>query len=298
MFDLRYHVVSLVAVFIALIVGIIVGVGMSDRGLLRAGERRVLEDEIDDLRRDLEAANRRQSQRADEERAAGTLLTEFYPLLVRERLEGTRVALVFVGSADETVSGTLRTALGDAGAPGPLRMRALKLPLDLRLAYRALARSGQASFVGRERLRDLGAQLARELVEGRETPLWAALTPQLVAERSGSAFPPVDGVVLARTVEPQRGGTARLLNGFYAGLAGSGVPVVGVETADANPTALDVFSAAGASTVDSVETIAGRLALVLLLAGGTPGSYGLGVEAADGPIPPLDSVPDRPAQGG
>jgi hypothetical protein len=294
-FDLRYHVVSLVAVFIALIVGIIVGVGMSDRGLLRAGERRVLESEIEDLRRDLEAANTRQSQRADEERAAETLLNQFYPRLIADRLRGTRVALVFVGSADDTVSRTLRQTLADAGAPGPLRMRALEVPVDLRLVYRSLGRSGQSSYIGRERLRELGAGLARELVDGRETPLWAALTPQLVAERSGSAFPPVDGVVVARTVEPQRGGTARLLGGLYAGLAGAGVPAVGVEPVEANPSALEVFSGSGLSTVDSVETTTGRLALVLLLAGGTPGSYGLG-QAPDGPFPPLESVPE-PARG-
>ena len=33
MFDLRYHVASLAAVFLALIIGILVGVGISDRGL-------------------------------------------------------------------------------------------------------------------------------------------------------------------------------------------------------------------------------------------------------------------------
>ena len=33
MFDLRYHVASLAAVFIALVIGILVGVGIADRGV-------------------------------------------------------------------------------------------------------------------------------------------------------------------------------------------------------------------------------------------------------------------------
>ena len=37
MFDLRYHVASLAAVFVALIIGILVGVGISDRGLVDRG---------------------------------------------------------------------------------------------------------------------------------------------------------------------------------------------------------------------------------------------------------------------
>ena len=34
MFDLRYHVASLAAVFLALVIGILVGVGISDQGLV------------------------------------------------------------------------------------------------------------------------------------------------------------------------------------------------------------------------------------------------------------------------
>jgi hypothetical protein len=39
MFDLRYHVASLAAVFLALIIGILVGVGISDRGSSTARRR-------------------------------------------------------------------------------------------------------------------------------------------------------------------------------------------------------------------------------------------------------------------
>ncbi len=39
MFDLRYHVASLAAVFIALVVGILVGVGISGRGFVDDVER-------------------------------------------------------------------------------------------------------------------------------------------------------------------------------------------------------------------------------------------------------------------
>ena len=39
MFDLRYHVASLAAVFIALIIGILVGVGLSGSGVNKADLR-------------------------------------------------------------------------------------------------------------------------------------------------------------------------------------------------------------------------------------------------------------------
>ena len=53
MFDLRYHVASLAAVFLALVIGILVGVGISSGGFVQKGERRILNDKIDELERNL-----------------------------------------------------------------------------------------------------------------------------------------------------------------------------------------------------------------------------------------------------
>ena len=43
MFDFRYHVASLTAVFLALVIGILVGVGIADRGLLDQAKKTLLE---------------------------------------------------------------------------------------------------------------------------------------------------------------------------------------------------------------------------------------------------------------
>ena len=39
MFDLRYHVASLAAVFLALVVGILIGVGLTTQGVISTSER-------------------------------------------------------------------------------------------------------------------------------------------------------------------------------------------------------------------------------------------------------------------
>ena len=49
MFDLRYHVASLAAVFLALVIGILVGVGISDTGYVDKGYRGLLEQRIESL---------------------------------------------------------------------------------------------------------------------------------------------------------------------------------------------------------------------------------------------------------
>ena len=98
MFDLRYHVASLAAVFLALIIGILVGVGIADRGLLDKGTKRLLEDRIAVLQNRLDNATQHTAAADREQRALQSYVTDTYPVLVRNRLRGAHIAVVFVGS--------------------------------------------------------------------------------------------------------------------------------------------------------------------------------------------------------
>jgi hypothetical protein len=285
MFDLRYHVASLAAVFLALLIGILVGVGISGKADEARNEE--LRREIADLRGRLESAadNRAGLQQAHE--ADKAFAEDVYPVLIEDRLRGMRIALLFVGSVD---AAHVQRALEDAGATRP-RMRALRIPVDPEKLDRALVgRADLAEYRGEDRLDDLGRLLAAELVTGGDTPAWDALTSQIVEEKSGTFRQAADGVVVVRTAKPQAGPTARFLTGLYAGLADSAVPAVGAETAAENPSAVGVWNRAGLSSVDNVDTAAGRLALALLLAGGDGGQYGI-KDSADDVLPPIEALP-------
>jgi hypothetical protein len=67
------------------------------------------------------------------------------------------------------------------------------------------------------------------------------------------------------------------------------LPVVGVQTIGAE-TDLALFRQQGVSSVDDVDTLAGRLALALLLQGAQPGHYGVKDSATDGVAPPIEPV--------
>ena len=60
---------------------------------------------------------------------------------------------------------------------------------------------------------------------------------------------------------------------------------MGAERLRAKDSAVDAFAREDLSTVDDLDTEAGRLALVLLLAGASPGSYGVKKTADDGVLP-------------
>jgi Copper transport outer membrane protein, MctB len=291
MFDLRYHAASLLAVFVALILGIVVGVGLSGRGLVEESERRNLNRQIDELEQQLaEAGDRTRAQAA-----ASAFVAEAYDAVMRNRLADGRVALLFLGSVDEGTREAAVEAISAAGG-NPVRLRALELPVDPEAIASALAsKSAVAGFSGEDQLENLGRAMGRELVSGGETPLWDALGGELVRERSGSSATEVDGVVVARSAGRAQGGaTARFLDGLYAGLQGD-VPVVGVEVADAETSAIPVYRRVGLSSVDNVDEELGRIALVVLLAGGPSGHYGVKA-TADAVVPPIE--PLAPSEAG
>jgi hypothetical protein len=292
MFDFRYHVASLAAVFFALVIGILVGVALASHGLGNTERKRLEEDlrraenQADVLRTDVETLE--SDSAADRAFVAGT-----YKSVMAGRLKGKKIAVLFVGSSESVRRSAIATALADAGAGSPLRIRFIKVPVDPDVLAKRLANKPLlASYAGPDQLKNLGHDLGQEFVAGTDTPLWSALQNVLVEEKIGPGKPPADGVVIVRAVKPQTGPTALFLKGLYAGLADVGVPAVGVErTKNDAGSAIKAFQRAGFSTVDDIETQIGKLALVALLADPLlTGSYGT-KKTAQAPLPPIAPLP-------
>src|SRR4051812_26347669 len=291
MFDLRYHVASLAAVFLALIIGILVGVGISDRGLVDSAKRGLLERQVASLQHRLDRKATQSADQIRERAAAQTFINETYPALARNRLKGKQVAVVFVGSDNGGIlRSSVDTALRDAGA-AQVRLRALKVPIDVKQLEGALkGQPAAAGLRGKANLEALGRAVGQELVLGGDTPLSDALAETLIEHQNGGNAMAADGVIVVRTARSQRGATSKFLLGFYEGLNSTGAPAVGAEQTDAPESATAAFQRGGLSTVDDVDTSVGRLALLLLLAGQPGGQYGVKDSATDGALPPMPAT--------
>jgi Copper transport outer membrane protein, MctB len=290
-FDLRYHVASLAAVFLMLVVGILIGVGISGRGFVDDAERNNFERKIAGLEEEVEAANANADDFERRQEAAEEFVESAYPALAARRLEGKRIAILALGPVDQSVSAIERAVEEDAG--GRIgRMRALVLPLRLDAVEAAVSKQPElGGYVGDDQLGNLGRDLGRELAAGDETPLWDALESEIVEVREGGLTEPVDGVIVLRTAEPQQRETSRFLAGIYQGLGSAGIPVVGVEPTLVEQSAIPVFQRYRLSTVDGVDTPVGALAMLLVLADlDAAGDYGVR-DTADRILPPIEPVP-------
>src|SRR5919199_3276370 len=98
MLDFRYHALSLVAVFLALAIGIVLGVTIGD-SLVSDAERSLRSG----LRADVENARSAATQARNDVSARDRMLDELYPTLVANRLNGERVALVSWGPLPDNI---------------------------------------------------------------------------------------------------------------------------------------------------------------------------------------------------
>jgi hypothetical protein len=298
--NLRYHIVSLVAVFLALALGMVVGGTVLNEGTGRA--QRAFSDLL-----------RRTSQQTQAENSALKAQNGHYkvfgdkvlPQLAHDKLKGRSVVLVDTDRVDDTTRGDVTDALQAAGASvaGRLTFSTDRLTLDTpadrdRLAQLLGVASSDADTLRTAMVEQFTARLTlparlpqdnrdRDMITGLSDAKFFADTdlPRRVTDgaevfpKAGSLFVIIGPTDDAPTLPPKS---------FLVPLADrlsarSPAPVAGVESQNAVTSWVQVLRGdkdivQRLSTVDDVDAIYGQVALVEAMAaqlGNQPaGQYG------------------------
>ena len=269
-YSARYHATSLIAVFLALAIGILVGAEFGG-------------DALTNTRRDLERSlvGNLQDARSNADELSGELgrSNEFadrvYPVLTRDRLEGKRIAIVALGGLPGEVTGAVEDALEPTGAR-LVGVGVVREPVDVAGLAGDLAKTRFADLRrDPDALTELGTGLGRQIVVGGTLP--ELLRGQLFSRASGS-FGALDGVIVVRE-EPQdmgpvqRAKANQLESALLGGITATRTPAVGVETSEVEVSSISFFQANDLSSVDDIDLRAGQLALVFGMLG-AKGSFG------------------------
>ncbi|MGQ0481741.1 MAG: copper transporter [Pseudonocardia sp.] len=307
MMSVRYHVISLAAVFLALALGVVLGsTSVSQRMLsVVAGDRDSLTEQVDQL----------SAQRAELDaraRAANAFAATVGPGVVQGQLAQRRVVLVLAPDADPGDRDAVRQLIGQAGGVvtgelaltealvDPSRADSVRdlatrlLPSGAQLPASADAGALAGGLLGsvlltspdgqqRVAADQAGAALAgltqAGFVRAGSRPSPAQLAVVLTGVSMAGADAADRAAALARVAgELDRSGGGAVLAGRSGAEGPSGA--VGVVRADS-------VASAALSTVDGVQTSLGRVASVLALreqAEGRAGHYG-SATTAQAPIP-------------
>ena len=290
MFDVRYHALSLAAIFIALVVGLLLGVAIGDKELVSSARN----DVRNSLRRDVSKANSQRDDAraalADERRFVG----DAYPILTGNHLVGRKIGLILLGE-DKDAPGIVDKALDPTGADLKL-VAVVRDGVNLQqLATRAAGTRYDALARRPELLDDFGRRIGIQIVSGGR--LVDNARTALMSSQSGD-FGGLDGVVVVRSRHdpPEDDQVAdrleQLQDGIARGLVASGANVVGIEQRDSEPSYVGWYRDRDMSSVDNVDEAAGRTALVFTL-GGSEGAFGRG-PSAQALLPPVVGRVPRP----
>jgi hypothetical protein len=286
MFDFRYHALSLAAVFIALVVGLLLGVAIGDKEL------------VSSARSDLRSSLRADVRQADQERdAANARVREqnrfadaAYPILTGGQLPDARIGLVLLGT-DDSAPDIVRDALEPTGASLAF-VAVVRQNIDLEtIADRAQGTRYANIRSDPTLIDDLGKRAGIQMVLGGK--LLGQVRSGLLQSLSGSVGD-LDGVIVMRSADKPADRDAaerltQLQDGIARGLVQTGVPVVGAERRASDPSSIGWFRDREMSSVDNLDEQAGRAAAVFVLAG-SQGAYGRR-DSAQALLPPVVGRP-------
>jgi Copper transport outer membrane protein, MctB len=281
-YSARYHATSLIAVFLALAVGILIGAEFGGDAL--NGTRKNLENS---LVGNLQDARGRVEDLNGELGHADEFDEKVYPVLTRDRLLGKRIALVAFGSLPGEITSAVEESLGPTGAK-LVGVGVVREPVDTTSLAEELANTRFSEVATEpEQMNELGTGVGRQIVIGGTLP--EVVRGSLFSHASGE-FGALDGVIVVRSqpegMGPVQRSTANALEtSMLKGITATRVPTVGVESTETEPSSISFFQSNDLSTVDDIDTTAGGVALVFSLLG-REGSFGV-KSSADRLLPDL-----------
>jgi hypothetical protein len=270
-YSARYHASSLIAVFLALAIGILIGAEFGGDAL--TSTRKDLENS---LVGNLQDARSRADELSGELGRSDEFGERVYPVLTRDRMDGMRVAILALGGLPSDLSGAVEEALAPSGAK-LVAVGVVREPVDVNGLADDLSQTRFFDLAtDPDQLTALGKGLGRQLVVGGTLPEF--VRGQLFSRASGS-FGALDAVIVVRD-QPQdmgpvqRGKAAQLESALLAGMTATRTPAVGIETTKADPSSISFFQSSDLASVDDVDLTAGKLAMVFALLG-AEGSFGV-----------------------
>ena len=309
MIDFRYHLVSLISVFLALAVGVVLGAGPLQNSLGTA-----LNDQVTALRENRNATQAKLEQTETAVNERDSYITQAATSLLPGTLASKNVAMVLLPDAKAEDADAIAAQLKNAGATVTGRVSLTSTWVDLsRENYRSTFSGQVQGHLGSTNSKDangiLGEALAKALTANDDSSRVLMDMLSVTVDKSGTPFISVDSTPTAAaemivvvgprpqassgkgaTVEASPGEDPKAWAKALEGTAGR-APTVVVGSADGDGGVVGIIRSekAKVTTVDSVGQIAASVSTPLALAStraGTTGHYGFD-KGAEAVMPPV-----------
>lgn len=274
--DYRYHVASLVAVFIALGIGILVGSAVLGNEVIEERQKQLadrLEVQLEELRQKNEAVQARANHLEIDNNIQKQFEKQVLPPMVTGKLTGKRLAIV------ETNSYGFRDDLVDTLTMAGATVQSVTTVMDgfdlTKRKERLMTELNLKNTSDEEMVKLLAKETARGILTGEKQALLNTLAQVDLIKLSGDYGVPVDGVIFIGGSQDEALVKTEIVDyPMIDYFLEQKLPVFGVEETDVTYSYMKTYQKKRISTVDNVETVPGQLSLVMTIAG-KPGHYGV-----------------------
>jgi hypothetical protein len=277
--NIKYYVLTIASIFVALGVGIFIGF-MLDGQKIFSEQQAAIINELEQKFKDLQAENANLKNTIQDLNKEINYYNQYhqiiFPELIANRLAGVKVAIIETNN--EFIFSGMRNALLKAGATIQsitIIKESFDSGSDIQVEnLTSFLSSKYGVSVDLKRLNEFVAEkLSRAIVTGEDVDLINYLKSNGYIDFTGVPGN-VDFVIIAggsnnkdnnaNTIDVPIIKEVKLLN----------IPIVGVEQSDAKYSYIDVYKKQHISTIDDVDNIIGQTALIMVMEG-KEGNYGI-----------------------
>ena len=287
MYNLRYHIASLVAVFLALSVGLVLGSIVVERGTL--DEQR--EGLVTSLQQEFKSLNAENRLLKAQVAADSEFLQDLVPYTIAGSLEGETVLVVANAGRTDGLASAQNAIQSAGGTPCVVVLQAAGLGLDRPDVAKAAAQVLGLAADDARLLESVAASLAVEWSGAAPRPLTealdqaGALRTEDLPEDAG-----VTGLVVVASWDKTPDSAAVSVATAMSKLDAT---VAGAEQLGSGTGVAAEFARTGMPAVNDLGTPRGEYSLARILTGEVSGYYGIG-PTTDAPFAPLPAAPPAP----
>ncbi len=287
-FDFRYHVVTLVAVFMALGIGIVIGSALLGNDALVQQQREMtdrLEQQLEEMRQENKAVQAKIHDLEAEQTIQKQFEKQILPALITDKLAGVSVAIIETNNYG--VREELLNTLEISGAE-VVSITTVLNGLAIENKEEFLANLGLEEGNEQETVKQLATILANGILTAENQAALNIMAQAEMIKTVGEYGIPLDAVIIVGgSPEKSLIKTQQIDNIIINYFLSNNIPVYGVEESNVAYSYMKEYQKFNISTVDNVETVPGQLALVYAMSG-KAGHYGV-KSTAQRLLPKMDS---------
>ncbi|MBL0387516.1 copper transporter [Tumebacillus sp. ITR2] len=287
MYGIRYHILTLVAVFLSLGLGLLLGGTLGEQVIVKQQTQLLqkLEDRYTQTKADNLKLQKQSLDLSQQTSDLQSLMSQVGGHYVRDKLAGQKVAVLQLQSADltairstlEAAGANLTTTAEVTDAPGLLTALQTDEVADLLGVGKDADESRRSSALAKNLVQELyGNEQGTESEPSTQSlgPVTDWLKSHNYLTVTGTVGSKPDHLVLVGGASDATVLRLRKLDlPLVQQLREAGLHTVGVERSDVAHSSIANFSDGGFSTVDNIDHVTGRVALIDVLSGAV-GHYG------------------------